>query len=321
MKSEDLKILVSFDLPEAYLREISSVSPRVHVDTCTEKKMLLDRIKDVEILYAGLFDRDILAAAGRLKWVQCRYAGVDNFLFPEMVKSAVLLTGSSGIHGTQVSEHAMSLILAWTRRLPEFIGHQLKAQWRRPEGVSVCDEVWGKTVGIIGLGTIGAEIAVRAKAFNAYVLGLDVRKIQLPQVDEVLPLDKLSLFLQRSDFVVLAVPLTPETRGLIGEEELKQMKKTAVLVNISRGEVVQEEKLIKAIKEGWIAGAALDVFEHEPLPPESELWRMANVIITPHVAGTSPHYDQRAVSLFKENLKRYLSGIPLINLVDKGRGY
>lgn len=321
MKSEDLKILVSFDLPERYLREIRSVSPRVRIEKCVEKTALLDVMKGVEVLYAGLFDEDILSAADRLRWVQNRLVGVDNFLFPEMLKSDILLTNSHGIHKTQVSEHAMSLILAWTRKLPKFMRDQLNAQWRRPPGVSVCDEVWGKTIGIIGLGSIGAEIAAKAKAFNARILGLDVRQIQLPQVDEMLPPEKLSLLLQRSDIVVLAVPSTPETRGLIGEEELKQMKKTAILVNISRGKVIQEEKLIKALKEGWIAGATLDVFEIEPLPQDSELWKMENVIITPHVAGTTPLYYDRAIVIFKENLQRYLKGEPLINLVEKKKGY
>jgi len=322
LKTDDLKILVSFDLPEKYLKEICLVSPRIRLEECKEENILINKMKDVEVLYAGLFNKNILAAASRLKWVHTRFAGADKFLFPEMIKSDVLLTNSLGIHRTQCSEHAMSLMLAWTRKLYEFMRNQVQARWERPLGVSVCDEMWGKTVGIIGIGKIGAEIAVKAKAFNARTLGLaHTEKIQLPQFDEIIPADQLSLLLQRSDFVVLTVPLTPETKGMIGEDELRQMKQSAVLVNIARGEVVQEEKLITAIKEGWIAGATLDVFETEPLPSDSELWKMENVIITPHVAGTTPHYDQRAVSIFKENLNRYLKGLPLLNLVDKTKGY
>ena len=178
-------------------------------------------------------------------------------------------------------------------------------------------------MGIIGLGSIGAEIAAKAKIFNVRVLDLSRRagSIQLPVVDEIFPPEELPTLLQRSDFVVLAVPLTPETQGMIGEEELRQMKKTAVLVNIARGGVFQEEKLSRAIKEGWIAGAVLDVFETEPLPPDSELWKLENVIITPHVAGTTPHYYRRSTTLFIEKLKRYLIGESLINLIDKKKGY
>jgi len=137
----------------------------------------------------------------------------------------------------------------------------------------------------------------------------------------MLPPEKLTEFLQRSDFVVIAAPFTPETKGMIGEDEFKQMKKTAVIVNIARGGIIQEEKLIKALKEGWIAGAGLDVFETEPLSVDSELWKMENVIITPHIANSTPHYDRRAVSLFKENLSRYLNGKPLLNVIDKEKGY
>ncbi|MFH0748395.1 MAG: D-2-hydroxyacid dehydrogenase [Candidatus Bathyarchaeota archaeon] len=317
-----MKILVTFNLPEEYLNEIRLVSPKIQVEKGIEKNIVLDKVKDVEILYAGLFDRDILAEAHKLKWVHNRLAGSDKFLFPEMVKSDLLLTNSIGVHRTQCSEHAMSLILAWTRKLHQFMKYQLKAEWKRPPGVLVCDEIWGKTIGIIGVGNIGAEIAMKAKAFDAKTLGLShTKKVKLPQIDEMLPPGKLSVLLQRSDFVILAVPLTSETKGMIGEEELRQMKKTAVLVNIARGGVIQEEKLIRALKERWIAGAALDVFEIEPLPPDSELWKMENIIITPHVAGTTPHYDQRATTLFKENLQRYLEDKPLTNLVDKEKGY
>jgi len=317
LKLDKVKVLVSFDLHKEYLEQIRSVSPKVELKKRVEKNKILGEINDVEVLYAASFDKDIFKAANKLKWIHCHRAGVDPFIFPEMVKSDILLTNSRGIHRTQVSEHTMSLILAWSRRLHKFIRYQLEAKWYKFE----TDEVLGKTIGIIGLGDIGIEIAAKAKSFGMKILGLDIRKIQPPQVDEMIPPERLSVLLKRSDYVVLVVPLTPETKGLIGEKELKQMKKTAVLVNISRGGLIQEDKLVKALKEGWIAGAALDVFEIEPLPPESEFWKMENLILTPHVAGTTPYYDQRAILVFIENLKRYLEGKPLINLIDKEKGY
>ena len=311
-----MRVLVSFDLPEKYLKQIRSVSPKVNVEKCTEKEKLIDAIRGVEVLYAGLFDRDIFIAAENLRWIHSQRAGIDPFLFPELVRSDVLLTNARGIHGTQVSEHAMCLILAWSRRLHMFIGSQREARWSRYE----TDEVWRKTIGIVGLGEIGSKIA-RAKCFDMKVLGLDARDVQTPHVDEILSPEKLPSLLRRSDYVVLAVPLTPTTRGMIGERELKSMKRTAVLVNISRGGLVKEEELIETLREGRIAGAALDVFETEPLPSDSELWKMENVIMTPHVAGTTPHYDQRATPIFRKNLRRYIEGKPLINLVDKKKGY
>jgi phosphoglycerate dehydrogenase-like enzyme len=314
---ESLRVLASFDLPERYMGQIRSVSPRVNVEKCVDKRKILDAIRGVEVLYAGLFDRDIFMAADKLRWIHSQRAGIDPFLFPEFVESDILLTNARGIHRTQVSEHAMCLMLAWSRRLHKFIGSQHEAKWSRYE----TDEVWRKTIGIIGLGEIGSEIASKAKCFNMKVLGLDVREVRPPQVDEIIRPEKLPSLLRRSDYVVLAAPLTPTTRGLIGEKELKQMKRTAVLMNISRGGLVREEELVEALKERRIAGAALDVFETEPLPPDSELWKMDNVIVTPHVAGTTPHYDRRATPIFRKNLKRYIEGKPLINLVDKERGY
>jgi phosphoglycerate dehydrogenase-like enzyme len=340
---KELKILFTVNIPvhghesiEELLSEIRSVSPIIHEQTLESwrpyiypdrerstqiKDEIRRKIKGVEVLCSGFeFDRDVLTAADSLKWVHCYFAGFERLLFPEMVKSDVLLTCSSGMHGTQVGEMAVTLMLAWTRRIPLFTRAQLRSQWLGSL-VYVPDEMYGKTVGIVGVGAIGKEIARKVKAFDTHVLGLGhIRKIESPWVDEVLPSGDLAQLLRRSDFVVLACPLTPETKGMLGNKEFKQMKKTGVVVNISRGGLIKHDELANAIKDGVIAGACLDAHNPEPLPPTSPLWRMENVIITPHAGGPTPYYDQRAIAIFRENVKRYLRGEPLVNLIDKEKG-
>lgn len=343
MKPKELKILVTVNMPvhgyetsEELLGEIHSVSPRVHEQKLESwrphiypdrersaqiKDEILRKVKGVEVLCSGFeFDEDVFAAADNLKWVHCYFAGFERLLFPKMVKSDVLLTCSSGMHGTQVGELAVTLMLAWTRRIHMFTRAQLKSQWLGST-VYIPDEMYGKTVGIIGVGAIGKEIARKIKAFDTHVIGLGhIRKIESPWVDEVLPSEDLVQLLRRSDFVVLACPLTPETKGMLGSEEFKQMKKTGVVVNISRGGLIKHDELANAIKEGTIGGACLDTHDPEPLPQTSPLWQMENVIITPHAGGPTPYYDQRGIAIFKENIKRYLEGETLINLVDKEKG-
>jgi phosphoglycerate dehydrogenase-like enzyme len=185
-------------------------------------------------------------------------------------------------------------------------------------------ELYGKTVGIVGLGHIGEEVARLSKACGCRVIGTRrsaTERTRSDDCDEIMPSKDLPALLGKSDFVVLAVPLTNDTRQLIGETELRSMRSNAVLVNIARGAVVDEPALIRALKEGWIAGAALDVFEQEPLPPESELWDMENVIVSPHISGGTEIYNQRAAGIFRENLRRYLAGERLMNLADPARGY
>ncbi|MEK7798920.1 MAG: NAD(P)-dependent oxidoreductase, partial [Acidobacteriota bacterium] len=184
------------------------------------------------------------------------------------------------------------------------------------------DELHGKLLGILGLGDIGRELAVRARALGMQVWGLVRTARPAPDcVDRLLAAGKEDALLRASDVLVLALPLTKATRGLMGERQLRRMKHTALLVNIGRGELVQESALVRALREGWIAGAGLDVFAREPLPPQSPLWSLPQVVMTPHVAGTHPHYMARSADLFLQNLKRYVADGPLINQVDKQAGY
>jgi len=313
-----MKILVSFDLDQKYIEKIQSCLPEIVVRKSSDPKVLLSEIRDAEILLAGRFSSEMFAAAKELKWVQAVAAGVDRFLFYDFVSSDVILTNARGVHPAQVSDHALALILAFSRKLNKFIKFQLEQKWVRLG----CEELQGKVIGIVGLGAIGREIARKAKCFGMKVVALD-KNVAVPPsfVDELLKPPSLLTLLKQSDFVVLSVPLTQETERLIREPELTAMKKDGILINVSRGRIVQEQALVNALKENKIGGAGLDVFEEEPLPPHSELWAMENVVITPHVAGSTPYYWSRVCDIFCENLRRYVSGQPLINVIDKKAGY
>ena len=245
-------------------------------------------------------------------------AGVERHLFPELVESNVILTNSSGVHRIPISEMAMAMMLYFAKSLDKFVRLQLQRRWSR----IIPDELAGKTAGIPGLGNVGMETAYRAKCFGMRVIALKRRPMRRPTyVDEILGPEDIERLLRESDFLIVTVPLTGETYHMIGERELKLMKPTAYIINVSRGAVIDNGALLKALKEGWIAGAGLDVFEEEPLPEDSELWELENILITPHISGGTPYYADRVIDIFCENLKRYLTGRPIINVVDKRAGY
>lgn len=318
-----LKILVSFDLPEVNIREIRSVSPEVQVRKESKDSALIDAVGEAEILFTGEANREMITAAPKLRWIHSWGAGVDRLLsIPEVARGSIILTNSSGIHSIQISEHVIALMLIFTRKLKEFILFQNDGVWHVPDETYIFDELKGKTVGIIGLGSIGSEIAKKAKCFGMTVLAIRRTITAKPTfVDELLPSYDLKRLLKESDFVVISAPLTSKTRGMIGAQEFANMKRTAYIINIARGEIIQQNELIAALKQKKIAGAGLDVFETEPLQPNSDLWHMKNVIITPHVAGETVHYYERTTKIFCENLRRYINKTPLINVVDKKAGY
>jgi phosphoglycerate dehydrogenase-like enzyme len=328
MLAEDnrMKVLVSFDLPSAYVEKIRSVSPTLEVVQSADKDEALRLIKDADILFAGFFSRDLFIAAKNLKWIQAWGAGVDRILLPEVVNSRVIVTNAGGIHPTPISEHVIGLMLCLSRKLHLFIRNQAEKKWRRYESddpTEQVEELTDKTVGIVGLGRIGTEIARKAKCLGLRVIATkrDPSTSGLASIDRLLYPKDLNILLAESDFVVLSIPLTRETQGMIGEQQLRTMKRTSYLINVSRGKIVQEDKLVEALKQGWIAGAGLDTFENEPLPESSELWSFKNVIITPHIAGLTPYYEERLTSIFCENLNRFTRKEPMINVVDKTLGY
>lgn len=320
------KVLISFDLPSVNVERIRSVSPSLEVVQSKDKEAAVRLIEDADVLFAGFFSRELFLAASRLKWIQAWGAGVDRFLFPEVVNSPVTLTSAAGVHPTPISEHVLGMMLCFCRKLHVSIRNQAERKWESFESEDASEQVEelsGKTLGVVGLGRIGAEIARKAKCLGMRVIATrrDPSRPASEGVERLVPPGDLDQLLAESDFVVLSLPLTSDTRGMIGETQLRSMKQRGYLINVSRGKIVQEDKLIEALKKGWIAGAGLDTFENEPLPESSELWGFKNVIITPHVAGQTPYYMERLTNIFCENLSLFIRDQPLINVVDKTLGY
>lgn len=321
-----MKVLISFDLPRVYEQKVRNVSSSLEVVQSGDKEEALHLVEDADILFAGFFSKELFLAARRLKWIQAWGAGVDRFLFPEVVKSRVMVTNAGGVHPTPISEHVIGVMICFCRKLHLFIRNQVEKKWERYESwvsTEQLEELSGKTVGIVGLGRIGTEIAEKARCLGMRVIATrrDTSRLASTSVHRLFHPADMDQLLAESDFVVLSLPLTRETQGMIGEKQLKNMKRTGYLINASRGRIVQEDKLIEALKQGWIAGAGLDTFENEPLPESSELWGFKNVIITPHVAGLTPYYMERLTNIFCENLDRFIRKQPLMNVVDKTLGY
>ncbi len=278
------------------------------------------RLDEIEVAVGG-FPRDLLLKAPDLRWFQQWGAGADWLMeHPEIAEKDFTLTNVSGIHAVPISEHILAYLLAFARGFPKALRDQGANIWRKEPQPYF--ELAGKTMLLLGTGAIGARTAGLAQAFGMRVVG--VRRNpdkEVEHIGEMVALTDLPQVLPGADFVVLTLPLTKDTYHLIGEAELRALKGTAILVNIGRGGLVDEPALVRALQEGWLAGVGLDVFETEPLPENSPLWGMDNVIITPHTSGDTPHYDERALEVFLENLRRYQSNEPLTHVVDKRLGY
>jgi phosphoglycerate dehydrogenase-like enzyme len=332
-----LDVLVTMRFDDAQLARLRAVSPRLRVRRADPEGA---DYGGIDILYAGSPPRD-LSRAPDLKWVQLHLAGVNALHdHPLYARSAIPLTTTSGVHAATIAEYAITVLLALAHRVRRMIEWQARGGWPPDEQrwpLFVPTEVRGATLGIIGYGSIGRELARIAKAaFAMTVLACKrdpgVRAdpgYALPGTgdpDGVLPdawlgPEDLDTLLERSDAVVMCAPLTPETRQMIGAAAVGRMKPSAYFVNVGRGATVDEAALARALAERRIAGAAVDVFAEEPPPAGHALYGLDNVIVSPHVSGFLPSYDDKCVELFAENLRRYLDGAPLLNLVDRAKGY
>jgi len=276
--------------------------------------------------------------APKLRWVQFHWAGIDDISdAPILKKEGLIATTLSGANASQVAEFALTMLLALGHHLPGLLAQQGRNQW--PSGRAerfTPQELRGSTVGIIGYGSVGRQIARLLQPFGVTVLASKQNAMQTEDhgyapegqgdaegefAQRIYPGKALRSMLQECDFVVVTVPLTEQTSGMIGEEQLAALKPNAYLIDVSRGGVIDHQALIAALEERKIAGATLDVFPEEPLPADSPLWEMPNVILTPHIAGFSAHYHERAAQLFGLNLRRYLEGKPLLNQFEFDRGY
>jgi phosphoglycerate dehydrogenase-like enzyme len=313
------------DFPPTAAQQLQAEFPPVTMTLVQNPARRRAELADADVLFAVRFSPEDFRIATQLKWLHLSSAGATHVLFPEMVESAVIVTNSRGLYGIPIAEHVLGMMIMLARKLHDAYRFQLEGKWPRKEMFArypTFSELYGQTVGIIGLGDIGLAVAERTKALGMRVIATKRRVETLPPcVDALLRPEGLPQLLQESDFVVIAAPLTPETQGLIGERELRLMKPSAYLFNVGRGAIIQEAVLIQALKEGWIAGAGLDVTEVEPPPADSELLSLPNVVLTPHYSGLRSHYWEHALAIFKPNLGRFLRGEPLANVVDKRSGY
>ena len=310
-------IVVTGPFSDEDKERIQRAAPTANLRFVGRPSDVSDGLADVEAI-AGSVKAADLARAPHLKWVHSWAAGADNDLFPEMLESPVVLTSSTGNGAIPLAEHSMLLMLMLNRDVPCWMRAQANRTWER----FTHPELNGLTVGIFGLGNSGADLALKAQAFHMRVLGMRRNTQRLVAgVDRLYAFDEFHTFLAESDFVVVTAPSTPQTLGVFDEQAFRAMKPSAYFICISRGGIAKDDALLRALREGWIAGAGLDAHGVEPLPPESPFWSLPNVIITPHNGATTPGTAQRSVDIFIDNLQRYISGQPLRNVVDKHAGY
>jgi phosphoglycerate dehydrogenase-like enzyme len=315
----------SWNIPQAHVARLRRRFPDHTFLHAHSEAEALDLIPMADVAFMSEMRPPQFAAAGRLQWIHSPAAGVGGMLFPAMLDAPVLLTNSRGVSADPIAEHVLAVTLAMFRKLPQAITAQTERRWAQdpmllPPPIRL---LAGSRALVVGLGSIGSAIARRLAALGVTVTGVR-RRTDLdapPGVSSVVPADRLLDALPHADVVVLAAPQTRRTRGFFGEAALAAMQGDALLVNVSRGKLVDEEALVEALRHGRIGGAALDVFAHEPLPPDSPLWTLPNVVITPHMSGFRPDHWDAVTELFADNVLRFTSGEPLVNLVDKSEGY
>ena len=312
-------------LPRDLVQKLAAEVPEVEVVSPATREEADALLPGADVVLGFAVRPANLARAARLRWIHSTSAGVTGMLFPELVESDVVLTNARGVHADGMAEHALAMMLAFARRLHHARDAQRAHEWLQGvmwKGTPGIGSLAGGALGLVGFGAIGAAIAVRAKALGMRVLAVRRRPAADPApADEQWPVSRLRELLPLVDWLVLAAPHTPGTERMIGREELALLRPSARLMNLGRGALVDEEALIEALRGGRLAGAALDVFEQEPLPAESPLWDLPEVIVTPHTSGIAPQLWERSMALFTANLRRFLAGQPLANVVDKRAGY
>lgn len=314
-----MKILVNSDITSEQQQQIEAVSDTIRIVKPQNSEEMLREIADTDIVFGG-FNRSLFENAKQLKWVQVWAAGVDGILFPEFVNSDVILTSAKGFVGTHLADQAWALILGLLRG----VGRSVRERtWDNKMSIRLATwELGERTLGIVGLGGTGIEVARRAQGFEMHVIAVEPEAIEAPTfVHEIWKMDRFDDLLAESDIVCICAPLTPETESMFDDAAFQKMRSHALLINVTRGKIVDGPALIRALNEERIGGAGLDVTPVEPLPADSPLWDMPNVIITPHVAGGSPIRMDRTVALFCDNLERFLVGKPLLSVIDKRKGY
>ena len=321
-RSDQFTVVVCVPLVEALRQQLQTQFPDVRF-LFSDQHDLPDGFEVADVVIPWGVSTQQLASMQRLRWVQTVSAGVDRMDFEELRRRGIPLTNSSGIHANNIAEHIMSLMLAFARKLPFLVREQEQHRWSSEVGRISSFEITGQTLLVLGLGKIGEQLAVRGKGMQMRVIATR-RRIEIDResvADEVFPLSALAERIGEADHVAITLPLTRDTEGLFSAALIEKMKPGAYLYNIGRGSIIDQDALIKALQSGRLGGAGLDVTTPEPLPADSPLWDLDNVIITPHTSGSSPKLMERAVALWIDNLKRFLAGEPLRNIVDLDAGY
>jgi phosphoglycerate dehydrogenase-like enzyme len=313
-----------WNTPDWFVPKLHTLFPRLTITERNSYNGVEKHLREAEIVFTISLRPEQLAMARNLRWIHAPTAAVHQLLFPELVNSEVILTNSTEVHGPVVAENVMALIFALAKKIPQAVRLQAERVWgqeaiwrQRPR------ELAGATLGLIGLGSIGVRVARMASALGMRVIAVreNAKKEKPEGVDTVFPPSALHDVLGQSDFVVMAAPLTPATHRLMNATALAAMRADAYLINVGRGPQVDETALADVLRNRRIAGAALDVFEEEPLPPDSPLWQLENLLVTPHIGSLTEKLWQRHYESFSENLRRYLDHEPLLSVVDKQRGY
>lgn len=311
-------------IPEREVERIRHALPSDVVIDARRPEVRARAVPDADVMLATSLTVDEFRAAPRLRWVHSTAVGVARLLPPPVVESSLVVSNSRGVHSATIAEHALALVLALRRSIHVAAARQSGREWAQTELSSVpVPPLVRTTMVVVGLGTIGGRVATMAAALGMRVIGIR-KRLELPPPDgvvDVQPVERLRDVLPAADVVVLAIPRTHDNKVLLGEQEFASMKPSAILVNVARGQLVDEAAMIAALRDGRIRAAGLDAFHQEPLPPEAPLWQMANVLLTPHTAAFDGDYWTPVVDLFLDNVERFRRGAPLTNVVDKARGY
>ena len=314
----DSKKILAPALTDAEIQTIEAAVPGARI-VKAQGPAIAREIEDADAIIGGV-SPDNFRRAKKLKWVHVMSAGVEKDLFPELINSDVVVTNAKNIYGPQIADHAFAFLLSLTRRLNVTIPKQHEEEW--PKGRSGMFELNGKTAVIIGVGGIGSQIAQRANGFGMKVIGVDVRDYPpSTTVQRYVHPDMLDSVLPQADVVFISVPHTKKSEGMMGRKEFELMKKGSYFIAVSRGKIYSMDGLVKALDEGRLAGAGVDVTDPEPLPKGHPLWKFPNVVITPHTAGGSDNLEKRIDNLIQENVRRFVAGEVLLNVVDKKAGF
>ena len=324
MKPHKPVLLILGAPPDPWFNHLSRVSEHLEVLSAHSAEDAESMLPEAEIVFswekAGRWLKTHWDQARNLKWVQSSSAGVEHLLFPQLVESPVVLTNGRGIYAEPLGEFVMFCVLFFAKDFPTMDRNRLARRWRNYE----VREIQNQTLGIVGLGGTGRVVARMAKSFQMRVLATkrNVRSgAEEDLVDALIPVESWHELLGQSDYVVNTLPVTPQSRDMFDESAFRAMKSGACFINVGRGDTVDEDALLRALREGWIAGAGLDVFKTEPLPAGSEFYALPNVILSPHCADITPDYSEKSARLLADNIERYLNGQPLLKIVDKRRGY